>query len=208
MTGSSQGEISAMVVQFNTEMEGWSTDVHVEQPEFGETDPVIGTGHRSRKDGRGDRGTDDKAEHQLGRSDVKSGERMRRSSRVSEMTEVYEGNLNRNLDDESSENESNIEDNNTRDYVTITYDENRKGNFEQFEFGGGELDTAEEQEFIENESLLSGVPFSDGESEIEAKESSDSESDRQISREAEFQYTADTNFLPVKNLKKKFDNNI
>jgi uncharacterized protein YcgL (UPF0745 family) len=127
----------------------------------------------------------------------------RKSSKVSEMAHVYERNSNTKLSDESSESES---DNDHGDHFTISYNENKAVNFEQFEYGGGNVETAEEQDFMDNETLLSGVSFSDRGSQHEELESSDSEREGRIYRENEFQYTKDPNFLLVKNLKNQFEN--
>ena len=129
-----------------------------------------------------------------------------KSSKVSEMAHVYERNSNTKLSDDSSESVSDHEDHDLSDHFTISYDENKAVSFEQFEHGGGNVETAEEQDFMDNETLLSGVSFSDRGSQHEEHESSDSEREGQIYRKNEFQYTKDPNFLLVKNLKNQFEN--
>ena len=65
----------------------------------------------------------------------------RKSSKVSEMAQVYEINSNSNLSEDSSESESDHEDPGHGDHVTITYDEHNAVNFEQFEYGAGNVET-------------------------------------------------------------------
>ena len=147
----------------------------------------------------------DKPEDHSAASDSKN-YKERKSSKVSEMAQVYERNSNTNLSDDSSDSESDHEDHGHGDYVTITYDAHKAVNFEQFEYGGGNVETEEEQDFMDNETLLSGVSFSDRGSQYEEHESSDSGAEGRIFRENEFQYTKDPQFLLVKNLKNQFEN--
>eukprot|EP00092_Neocalanus_flemingeri_P006596 GFUD01007112.1.p1 GENE.GFUD01007112.1~~GFUD01007112.1.p1 ORF type:complete len:406 (+),score=142.44 GFUD01007112.1:2-1219(+) len=204
---SSYGEISDMVSQFNKEKQGLSTAVPVEQTAGGESGTVLTNKRTSPRNRVPERliGMFDKPNDHLGRSDGKTSEEIRSSS-VSEMAQSYESNSNTNCNDDRSDTESNNEKHeNYSDQVTITYDQHKSGNFEQFEYGRGEVEEMEEPDFIGNETLLSGVSFSEGESLIEEKESSDSDYDRVIARDTEFQYTTDPNYLAVKRLKSQFE---
>ena len=76
--------------------------------------------------------------------------------------------------------------------------------FEDFEFGAGDSFEYSNQNYMEDDSLLAGVPFSDRGSIIEDL-SSNSEDDRNMSRNSDTQQTHEINFVDVKNLRGQFE---
>ena len=201
---SKYGEISDMVSQFNKEKQTLPHDMPEHHAEYDRNSTEREKSLPNRVPENLIRMFDKPEDHSVTTDSDNNKER--KSSKVSEMAHVYERNSNTKLSDESSESEADHEDRGHSDHVTIDYDENEAVNFEQFEYGGGNVETAEEQAFMDNENLLSGVSFSDRGSQHEEHESSDSEREGRIYRENEFQYTKDPNFLLVKHLKNQFEN--
>jgi len=204
--GSTYGEISGMVSQFNEEKKSMKEDASVYHRGYGheiQSKTESENNSPNRVPENLIRMFDQPADH-LAKSNSQNHDE-RKSSKVSEMAQVHERNSNTNLSDESSESDNDYDDHGQSDHVTVTYDEQKAVNFEEFEYGGGTVETSEDQDFIDNETLLSGVSFSDKESHHEEHDSSDSEAESRIFRENEFQYTKNPKFLLVKNLKNQFE---